>query len=384
MIDPSRRDFIASATVAAALGSSTEAAPGGADDPFPGLITRSHSPQNLEFPFPALDGFVTPSEQFYVRNHFAVPTLDPGAWRLKVEGAVARPAEFTLAALRELPSRTTTLTLECAGNGRVFLTPPAPGVQWGLGAVGNARWTGVPLAAVLDKVGVKDGAVDVVLEGADRGTIATLPSSPGPIAFARSLPLAKAKQPEVLLAWAMNGADLTADHGAPLRAVVGGWYGMASVKWLTRIVVTDRPFQGFFQTLDYSYWERRDGLPDLRPIGALKVKASIARPAHNDAVAAGAEVRVLGAAWSGEGDVTKVEVTDDGGTTWKEAKLLGEAVPFAWRLWEFAWKAPAKAGTVKLAARATDSAGNVQPAERNADYRNYMIHHRVPVEVVVR
>ena len=357
------------------------AEPDAAEPGFPGLIVRSTEPQNLEYPFAALHDFITPNEHFYVRNHFPLPKIDLKSWRLKVEGAVERGLELSYEEVCKLPSRTVTAVLECAGNGRVFLTPTASGVQWSLGAVSNAEWTGVSLAALLEKAGVKGTAVEVILEGADRGTAT---NSPGPIAFARSLPIAEARRPEVLLAHRMNGKELPAAHGHPLRAVVPGWYGMASVKWLTRIIVTEERYRGFFQTLDYAYFRRRDGLPDLVPITAIEVKASIARPGREEIVPAGKPYRVFGAAWTGEGAVTKVEFSGDGGKTWQAATLLGKPVPFSWRLWEHAWQVPKQAGPLKLMARATDSKGRTQPMQRDPLRRNYMISHVVPIEVVVR
>src|SRR5262249_367119 len=157
------------------------------------------------------------------------------------------------------------------------------------GAVGNAEWTGVPLAALLERVGVRDRAVEVILEGADEGELKDDPKPVGTIRFARSLPLVKARQPGVLLAYKMNGVDLPVPHGAPLRAVVPGWYGVASIKWLTRIVVTDRPFTGYYQTFDYSTFGRRDGLPVMVPITEMEVKAEVARPLRNEVVAANAD-----------------------------------------------------------------------------------------------
>src|SRR5205814_8749199 len=171
--------------------------------------------------------------------------------------------------------------LEGRGNGRGCRGPKAEGVPWGSGAVSCAEWTGVPLAAVLDRAGLKSDAVDVICEGADSGQLPgnpEEPKSPGPIHFARSLSVTKARKPEVLLAYKMNGADLPAAHGWPVRLLVPGWYGMASVKWLRRIVVSDRPFQGIFQTMLYSYFELRDGLPTLMPTGEIQVKSAIARP----------------------------------------------------------------------------------------------------------
>jgi DMSO/TMAO reductase YedYZ molybdopterin-dependent catalytic subunit len=354
----------------------------GQSPPATGRIIRQQSPLNLETNFAGLDGFVTPTSAFYIRDHFPQPKIDPAKWQLKVEGAVERPLDLSLDEIKKLGERTRPLLLECAGNGRVYLTPPAKGVNWQLGAVGAAEWTGVPLAAVLERAGVKNRAVEVVLEGADTGVVAD-PPSPGPIAFARSLPLAKARRPETMLAWGMNGADLPAEHGAPLRAVVGGWYGMASVKWLSRILVVEQPFGGFFQTLDYTYFRRVHGLPSLTPITALSVKAQIARPVQNEVLPAGRPCKIIGAAWAGEADVAKVEVSADGGKTWTAAALTGENKPFCWRLWEFDWKSPA-AGKMRLMARATDSKGAAQPMQRDPDRRNYMISHVLPVDVEVR
>ena len=377
-----RRAFLGSAALAAVpLAAAADAPP---NIGYPGTIVRQYDPENVEFPFPTLDGFMTPTAQFYVRSHFAVPSLDARAYRLRVEGAVERPVELSLEEIRRLPSRRTPVLLECSGNSRVFLVPRASGVPWELGAVGTAEWTGVSLAAVLEKAGVRDGAVEVILEGADSGTINEEPKSPGRIHYARSLPLDRARRPEVLLAYRMNGEDLTPAHGYPLRAVVPGWYGMASVKWLTRIIVTDRPFQGYFQTMQYAYFERRHGLPTLTPVTELNVKAQVARPARHESIQAGIEYRVFGAAWTGDSDVSKVEVSTDGGRTWAEARLLERPVRHAWRLWEYKWQTPNEPGRYTVRARATDGRGRTQPAEHDPDRRNTMISHVLPIEVQVR
>src|SRR5437016_6308333 len=172
----------------------------GGTPPFTGLIIRDKDPENLEFPFVALSGFVTPNDQFFVRSHFAAPKLELQNWRLKIEGLVDRPCELSYEELIRMPRRSVVATIECAGNGRIFLSPKVDGLQWELGAVGNSEWTGVPLAAVLKRAGVKAGAIEVVLEGSDSGEIKKDPPSPGKIHFARSLPLAKALMPEVILA----------------------------------------------------------------------------------------------------------------------------------------------------------------------------------------
>lgn len=349
-----------------------------------GLILREKEPENLEFPFCTLDSFLTPVPRFYIRNHFAAPKLDPRSWRLKVEGAVHQPLELSFEDLLQLPARTKTALLECAGNSRVFLTPKAAGVQWELGAASNAEWTGVPLAAVLERAGVREGALEVTLEGADVGEIRDEPKSPGKIHFTHNLPLAKARQPEVLLAHRMNGAALPVAHGFPVRALVPGWYGMASVKWLTRIVVQDRPSPGYFESLQYSYFQRQQGVPTLVPVTELAVKAAIARPTFHEMVPAGKTYRMHGAAWTGESEVTKVQVSTDAGQTWTAARLLDKPVPHAWRFWEYEWRAPAAAGNVTLMARATDARGRVQPLQRDPSLRSYMISHVLPIDVEIR
>jgi DMSO/TMAO reductase YedYZ molybdopterin-dependent catalytic subunit len=350
---------------------------------FPGLIVRESEPLNLESPFATLDSFLTPNEHFFVRNHFPIPRLDPADWRLSVEGTVETPSVFDSTELRRMPSRTVTATLECAGNGRIFLAPKAKGLLWESGAVGNAEWTGVPLSAVLDRAGIKGAVVEVVLEGHDTGEIPEEPKSPGAIHFTRSLPLEKARR-DVLLAYQMNGRDLSPSHGFPLRAIVPGWYGMASVKWLKRILLVERPFAGYFQTLDYSYFERRPGIPSLVPVTENQVKAQIARPARHEVVSKGRDYRVRGAAWAGESMISKVEISTDGGKTWAEATLTGEAVPHAWRLWEWNWRTPNAAGPGSMIARATDARGRVQPMTRDVDRRTVMINHIVPVEFEIR
>jgi DMSO/TMAO reductase YedYZ molybdopterin-dependent catalytic subunit len=181
----------------------------------------------------------------------------------------------------------------------------------------------------------------------------------------------------------MNGEKLTATHGFPLRAIVPGWYAMASVKWLRRIVVTNKPFNGFYQSLDYSYWDRSGPLPTLAPLAEQQTKAEIARPEPDEILPVNSTYRVHGAAWSGAAQIARVELSIDSGSTWQDAKLLGEPVKYAWRLWEYEWRTPAKAGPYVLVARASDSRGASQPVERSGDRGTYMINHllRVPVEV---
>ena len=346
-------------------------------------IVRGEDPLNLEMPFSTLDSFITSTKSFYVRTHFPIPAIDRDAWWLHVEGEVKKPFAINYEELLELESQTIPVTLECAGNNRNFLEPKVKGVQWGLGAVGTAEWTGVSLSILLNRAGVKANASDVILEGADGGMLEEPKKPPGELKFARSIPLNKARA-DVLLAYKMNGSELPPQHGFPLRAIVPGWYAMASIKWLRRIIITNRPFTGYYQTMDYAYWERRGDIAELTPLTETQIKAQIAHPARGEVVAANSNVRVRGAAWTSDGEITKVELSTDGGASWKEANLIDKAMPNAWRLWEFEWRTPAKSGKQTLVARASDSRGRTQPTERDPDRGTYMINHLLPIDVEVR
>jgi DMSO/TMAO reductase YedYZ molybdopterin-dependent catalytic subunit len=348
-----------------------------------GKIVRVESPLNLEMPFSTLDSFITPTESFYVRTHFPIPAIDRDAWWLHVEGEVENPFAINYEQLLELESMTTPVTLECAGNSRNFLEPNVKGVQWRLGAVGTAEWTGLPLSVLLDRAGVKPSAREVILEGTDGGILEDPKSPPGQLHFARSIPVEKARA-DVLLAYKMNGSDLPPEHGFPVRAIVPGWYAMASIKWLQRIIVMDEPFTGYYQTIDYAYWKRRAEVAELTPLTEMQIKAEIAKPAEGETVSANSSVRVHGAAWTSDGEIAKVELSTDGGSTWNQTNLLGEPNPNAWQLWEFYWQTPAAAGKRTLIARATDSLGHTQPLQHDPDRGTYMINHLLPITVEVR
>lgn len=347
-----------------------------------GLIVRETEPINLEMPFSTLNGFSTPNESFYVRCHFPIPEIEIADWSLSIEGDVEAPFQLRYDELLQMNQQTIPAVLECAGNNRIFLEPKVKGVQWALGAVGNANWTGVPLSDVLARARPKREAIEVILEGADEGEVDKVPRPSGKISFSRSLPLAKACD-DVLLAYEMNGEKLSATHGFPLRAIVPGWYAMASVKWLRRLIVTSRPFNGYYQSLDYTFWDRNGPLPTLAPIREQQVKAEIAQPETGSSVPPNSTVRIHGAAWSGEAEITKVEISLDAGATWHFARLSGQPVKNAWRLWEYDWATPPNAGAHTIMARATDSLGRTQPFEHNADHGTYMINHVLPVAVTV-
>ena len=243
--------------------------------------------------------------------------------------------------------------------------------------------THVPLSALLQRAGLEEDACEIVLEG----LIGAVPKEgaipPGQISYARSLPRAKALQPEVLIAYQMNGHDLSQDHGYPVRAIVPGHYGMASVKWLTRIYAVREPFQGYWQTSDYGYWDYVDGQPVRRPLGEMKLKSEIFRPTAFETLAPNQAYTVFGAAWTGEGEVTEVSVSADGGQTWAPAEFLDPVQKYAWRRWKFNWITPKKPGQYTLLSRAKDANGAVQPARHDENYATYVINHLLPIEVTV-
>ena len=320
------------------------------------LVVHRVEPLNCEMSVAGLvGGVVVPVDHFYVRSHFSTPTLDPATWRLEVGGLVERPQRLGLRDLRSMPSYTLTATLECAGNGRSQFEPTVAGEPWECGAVSTAEWTGVPLTEVLDRAGPLGTAVEVVFRGADGGAVE---GHDAPIRFERSLALAAARRPEVLLAYAMNGEPLAPHHGRPVRLIVPDRYAVASVKWLTEIVVVDQPFTGFFQSDRYVYEWDRDGGVVREPVGPQQVRALIVEPVPESRVEPG-EVMVRGVAWSGAGAVTRVDVRVDDGP-WLPARLIGEPRRHSWRWWErvvvLAGGAP-----VTLRARATDATGRTQP-----------------------
>ena len=336
------------------------------------------SPENSETPLDNVRSWVTPTRLFFVRNHFAVPAIDVATWRLRVEGRVARPREWTWDELAALAERTVLATVECAGNGRSFLREKVRGVQWGAGAIGHAEWTGVPLRTVLEHAGVASDAVEVLCEGADLGSEY---DHPAPMHFERSLPLAKALDRDTLLATRMNGETLEPSHGFPLRLFVPGWYGVAWVKWVTRIRVLSEPFRGYYQYDHYTVKRATATGVERVVVGAMSVKSEIIRPHEGDVLGPGTN-RLFGVAWAGEDAVARVEITTDGGDTWCDAELVGPRAPYSWTLWEHLWTPP-RAGAFRIASRATSSSGQVQPVEHEPLNGGYLIHHVRPMTVTV-
>lgn len=322
------------------------------------LVVRSANPEDFEMPLSGFDTWLTPAENFYIRTHIYKPNVTLADWRLKVDGLVNRELTLDMAALKKLPRVEQTAVLECAGNGRSFYEPGVPGMQWRVGAVGNARWTGVRLADVLKLADVKPGATTVLFNGAD------VPMGRVPD-FVRSLPLEKALHPDTLLAFDMNGAPLPASHGFPLRLVPCGWAGDSWVKWVTNITLLEKEYDGFFMKTAYRR-PMKTVAPGtavdasaMTPVTAIKPKSVIASPVAGQRLAAG-PVSIRGAAWAGESPAARVDVSTDSGRTWRQAKLGADRAHYAWRLWEVTWTPPGE-GSYVLMSKTTDTNGDTQP-----------------------
>jgi DMSO/TMAO reductase YedYZ molybdopterin-dependent catalytic subunit len=336
----------------------------------------STTPENRETPLADVPSWVTPNRWFFVRSHYETPEIDITQWRLAVDGCVERTLELSWEQLESLPRRSIFATMECAGNGRSFLKPYVEGVQWTAGAVGHAEWTGVPVHLVLERAGLATDANEIVFFGADSGV-----EHGEPQAFARSLPLDKALHPDTLLATHMNGEMLEASHGYPLRLIVPGWYGVASVKWLSRIEAVGSPFQGHFQTTKYTIKHRTGGGVRTDVVGPMPVKSEIIRPTENSVLGIGAN-RLFGMAWAGEHAVEAVEVSVDGGASWQRAELQGPRAPYSWTAWEYLWEAAAP-GDYTLLARGISKDGQVQPMDHDFDRGGYLINFSRPINVRV-
>jgi sulfite oxidase len=380
---PRRRFLELSGTGALAAFAGCSAGPRRAEDDVSALLVRQPDPFNAEPPLPMLaESWLTPLRAFYVRRHGNVPAVDPSAYVLSVDGLVERPLRLTIGDLSALPQASGVATLQCAGNRRSehSKTKKVGGVPWDAGAVGNASWSGVPLAEILQRAGVKGAAKHVQFASLDR-----CKTPAGETAFGASIPVAKAMAPETLVATAMGDAPLSPEHGYPARTLVPGWIGARSVKWLGSITLSDRPSDNFFQARDYKLftpevtaetarWESADALNEM------PVNSAICQPASGSSVPAG-RLRLRGYAVAPAGRaVTRVEVSLDG-KTWTAARLSTGEAPFAWRLWEA--ELDVRPGPALLAVRATESSGATQPETAPWNFKGYVYNgwHRVPVTV---
>jgi DMSO/TMAO reductase YedYZ molybdopterin-dependent catalytic subunit len=325
-----------------------------------GFQTHSTRPLTGSIPAEMHDFDVTPSDRMFIRNNLFTPDLDASKHVLRVTGLVDRPLELSLAELKKLRSFTTQSMLECAGSGRSSYQPKASGTPWlPTGGMGCPQWTGVSLADLLNLAGLKAGAAHVAFTGEDVGALPTVPK------VIRSIPMSKAMERHTMVVWGMNGADLPKAHGYPLRALVPGWVGSASIKWLSGIEVLDAPFKGTYMDRSYRYPPYPIEPGEKMPPGAVStqawpVKSIITNPSVNAKYRQRGLLVVRGSAWAGDNDIDMVEVSFDEGVSWERAKLWARTDRYAWRRWSL--EAPvSKVGYLTILARATDDKGNVQP-----------------------
>jgi DMSO/TMAO reductase YedYZ molybdopterin-dependent catalytic subunit len=344
---------------------------------FPGKVPMrvlNDRPPCLESPWSAFRTDITPNDAFFVRWHLQVipTTIDTRTWRLKIGGHVDKPIELSLDDLKKMEKTSVVAVNQCSGNSRVFFEPQVPGGEWRNGAMGNADWAGVRLNDVLDKVGIKAGAVEVTFTGMDKGGLPTVPD------FTKSLPVDEARKPELLLAYEMNGKPLPMLNGFPLRLIRPGWYATYWVKALSEINVVTKPFEGFWMKPGYRIPTTKNAveLPTelakvTVPINRMNVRSFFTSPDEGSHVTAGRPVELSGIAFDGGSGIKLVQVSADGGKTWIDTKLGKDLGPYSFRRWNLAWTPPA-AGAQTLLVRATANDGDVQPAKAGWNRSGYM------------
>jgi DMSO/TMAO reductase YedYZ molybdopterin-dependent catalytic subunit len=295
-----------------------------------------------------LDSWITPNPKFFRVSHYNEPQIAETGWQLEIEGLVERPARITLAELKARPRAEVTFTVECGGN---------HGLPWLIGAIGNARWTGTPLAPILQSAGIRKDATEIVFGGADEG-IETIRDMKLKQNFARSMAVEDAMSPANLLCYEMNGSPLPPPHGFPARLIAPGWYGVANVKWLKRIEVRNTRFMGRFMARDYVTIREEDRAGETvaveTSVGRARLKSAPAKVTRKDG-----SYRIYGVAWGGP--VDKVEVSIDNGA-WSAATIDPTYdAPYAWKLWTINWPNPVS-GEHTITSRAIDREGRVQAA----------------------
>jgi DMSO/TMAO reductase YedYZ molybdopterin-dependent catalytic subunit len=346
------------------------------------LVTKTYRPPNLETQIPDLDHVFTPNDSFFVRYHLAnIPKIKAREWRLKIGGdAASKPLEFTLAELKRDFKQVEVAALAlCSGNRRGLFEPHVPGVQWRYGAMGNARWKGVRLKDVLERAGVRDGAVEVVFDGADGPVLDKTPD------FRKSIPIAKALDPDTLIAFEMNGKPLPQLQGFPARIIVPGWTATYWMKHLISVDVVSKPYDGYWMKTAYripkgkfpeveGHWPGQETETNI-PVTEIIVSSLVTNVPEGFHFKKGERVSVRGMAWDGGHGITKVEVSTDGGKTWEPARLKKDYGRYSWRQFEYKFTTAAK-GELTIVAKATNGAGHTQREQLVANPAGY--HHNVP------
>jgi len=328
------------------------------------MRVMSEKPLNAETPVSSLQSWITSNDVFFKRNQeqFMSSPVDLDTWRLVIEGQVSQAIKLSFSDILSMPKIELANTLECSGNSRSLLKEKASGNPWTIGGVGNALWGGVRLSEVLEKVTIAATARHVAFEAVDN------PEAAGTVKFIRSIPLAKALD-STILAYEMNGEPLPLKHGFPLRALALGWTGANCVKWLGKITLLQQPASGYFMDNVYRIFQKDQEPASGEVVTAIPLKAIITAP-ENGATLPRGLIAVRGAAYAGEADVVKVEVSVDDGQNWQAAKFIGPHERFAWRRWEYSWQAEA-AGEHIILARATDDQGKVQPLSASWNMLGY-------------
>ena len=343
------------------------------------MRVMAEKPLNAETPVESLRPWITDNELFFKRNQgqFMETPLELSDWRLLVDGLVEKKLSLTFEDIQRMPKVELANTLECSGNSRSLLKEKASGNPWTIGGVGNAIWGGIWLKDLLEKAGLKDNAKHISFEGLDK------PLGSAAIKFIRSIPLEKANA-STLLAYEMNGEPLPLKHGYPLRALALGWTGANSVKWLHKITVLDRPYQGFFMDKVYRVFQKGEDPKSGEVVKDIIVKSIITEPLDGETLSTGI-VAIRGSAYAGEAGIKKVDVSVDDGHTWIPARLIGLEEPYAWRHWEYLWNAK-KQGDHTIMARTADTKGRRQPESAHWNVLGYgnngIREHAIRVKVV--
>ncbi len=339
----------------------------------------SEKPLNAETPAKRLRSWITANDVFFDRNQGQIPTeeIPLNQWELVIEGEVQNPLRLRFDQISRRPKAIVANTLECSGNGRSLLRQKASGNPWTIGGVGNAVWGGVPLSVLLTEAGLTRRAAHVSFEGLDT------PLGKAQISFVRSIPIDKAMG-STLLAYEMNGAPLPLKHGYPLRALALGWTGANCVKWLNRITVLEKPFEGFFMDKVYRVFQKGQDPKTGEIVTGIQLKSVITQPLPGEQCRTG-RIVILGAAYAGEDHVDKVEVSMDEGASWHPAEWIGPDVPYAWRHWQFVWEVN-DPGQYTFMSRATDERGRQQPPQAAWNVLGYgnngVAEHAVTIVVV--
>lgn len=344
------------------------------------LHTLSQSPMVLETP---LDVFVADeinNEDFFIRSHFDMPDINTRNWKLSVTELNGYGVDYTYERLMAFPKHEVTVTLECAGNSRSSVQPSCEGMLWNHGGVGRSNWSGVSVQTLLAQMEDISESTHVLFLGHDSGN----EDHDGPVSnYGMSIPLSKAMDVDTILAYEMNGRVLPQAHGYPMRLIVPGWYGMASVKWVTGIRIVDKPHDGFHQSKYYVYVT--PGMQEAQSsdrVSVMKVKSLITSIKRGQRLKTGVQT-IHGKAWSGSGPIQKVEISTDNGNNWQITGLAQSQSKYDWQHWSYDWTTNSP-GRFLISVRATDSLGNVQPKFSDWNFRGFSNNgiHVVPVEIV--